>query len=169
MTNIKLDLYDLLVQALGGQIAHIPATVDVSELLEFNDIHACEQDLAHLLHDNRMVAHVWTVNDVRELRPDLNDDQAWTVLMRVNETAIRVHGIIRDDLERTAYDLFGTSAGTRVERCDTAIAGYGDDLPESNLIDFLADAMHWCEAKEHDFDRKLELARVHFTTEISGE
>ena len=31
---------------------------------------------------------------------------------------------------------------SRAKRCAEAVARYGDDMPESNLIDLLADAMH---------------------------
>ena len=39
----------------------------------------------------------------------------------------------------------------RANRCQTMLAAYGDDMIESNLIDFLADAMHWCDANSGDF------------------
>ena len=29
---------------------------------------------------NRLIAHTWCIDDVREIRPDLDDDQAWEVL-----------------------------------------------------------------------------------------
>ncbi len=53
----------------------------------------------------------------------------------------------------------------RVSRCRTAIVRYGDDLPESNLIDFIADAMHFCRSSSLEFDRLLATARLHFEVE----
>jgi hypothetical protein len=78
-------------------------------------------------------------------------------------------GITCDSVVQAAYDLFGSGDRKRVERCDSAIKAYNDDLPESNLIDFLADALHWCKAKGHDFDKKLEMARNHFDAETPSE
>jgi len=53
----------------------------------------------------------------------------------------------------------------RVIRCDAAIAAYGNDIEEANLIDFLTDAMHWCVANKHDFHGLLHQAMCHFVAE----
>jgi hypothetical protein len=58
---------------------------------------------------------------------------------------------------------------TRAQRCYRAIAHYGDDLPESNLIDFLADAMHWCDARAMDFHSMLAQACRHYVNELNDE
>jgi hypothetical protein len=55
----------------------------------------------------------------------------------------------------------------RAQRAQHSIAAYGDDIDESNLIDFLADAIHWCHQNDEDFERCLRLARTHFEAEIS--
>ena len=55
----------------------------------------------------------------------------------------------------------------RARRCARAIARYGDDLLESNLIDFLTDAMHCCDAKRLDFQRLLDQARRHYANELN--
>ena len=39
----------------------------------------------------------------------------------------------------------------RVARCQMAMADYSDDDTYTNLVDFLADAMHYCHANEHCF------------------
>jgi hypothetical protein len=169
MTKIKLNLRDLLVDALGGETTHIPATVDVGELLEFNDIYETDYDIGDLLHANRMIAHIWTIEDVRSVRSDLSDDQAWAVLQRVDDKLDSTNGIDWDVIDQAAHDLFGTSVATRVERCEAAIQSYSDDLPESNFIDLMADAMHWCKAKGQSFDSLLATARTHFDTETPSE
>ena len=43
----------------------------------------------------------------------------------------------------------------RVERCRKALTGYSDDDRFLSLIDFLADAMHWCDANGEDFHYAL--------------
>lgn len=54
----------------------------------------------------------------------------------------------------------------RAERCSQAIDAYGDDLPESNLIDFLADAMHYCDAAGLDFLILFTRAGSHYLAEL---
>lgn len=54
----------------------------------------------------------------------------------------------------------------RAERAHLAIDAYGDDIPESNLIDLLADAMHWCEQEELNFKRLLQMASQHYLCEL---
>jgi hypothetical protein len=54
------------------------------------------------------------------------------------------------------------------QRAAQSINRYGDDMAEANLIDLLADAMHWCKQYGHDFEYCLRLAREHFDTESSG-
>jgi hypothetical protein len=169
MTKIKLNLHDIFVDALGGETTYIPASVEVSEILDLSDLDTYEQDLGDLLFENQLIAHIWSVQDVKSIRPDLNDDQAWTVLQRIEEVVDRDQGITWDDLERTSYDLFGTGSTQRIERCDRAIVAYNDDLPELNLIDLLADAMHWCQAKGQDFEATLAMARTHCESETPSK
>ena len=57
----------------------------------------------------------------------------------------------------------------RATRCDRAIVKYGDDLPESNLIDLLTDAMHWCDANGGDFHIALAQACRHYLNELNEE
>lgn len=56
---------------------------------------------------------------------------------------------------------------TRAKRGAKAIARYGNDLPESNLIDFLADAMHFCDAEGMDFHILLAQACRHYVNELN--
>lgn len=56
-----------------------------------------------------------------------------------------------------ASEQFGIH-NERLSKCSRALAAYGDDLPESNLIDLLADAMHWCQTHDHEFERLLDQA-----------
>jgi hypothetical protein len=57
----------------------------------------------------------------------------------------------------------------RAFRCQQAIAAYSDDDTFTNLVDFLADAMHWCHEHEHDFRDALDTALMHFEAEITGD
>ena len=57
----------------------------------------------------------------------------------------------------------------RANRAGKAIAKYGDDLKESNLIDFLTDAMHWCDRNGENFHYILAQACRHFVNELNDD
>jgi hypothetical protein len=59
---------------------------------------------------------------------------------------------------------------SRAGRCLKAIRHYNTDSnPRTCLIDFLADAMHWCRLKDHEFQNLLERASEHFIAETLDE
>lgn len=165
MTTIKLDLLQLLTEAIGDDTAHIPATVDLSEMLDFTDAVGGEHDLQLLLHDNRLIAHVWSVEDVQSVRDDLNADQAWEVLLGVEKALDCNFGITWDIIETTAVARFGQPQEHRLKRCREALAHYGG----LELADFLADAMLWCQTQETDFEAVLEAARLYASRDTGGE
>jgi len=57
----------------------------------------------------------------------------------------------------------------RAIHCQQAITTYSDDDTYTNLVDFLADAMHWCHLNEHSFQDALVTAQMHFGAEIAGD
>jgi hypothetical protein len=57
----------------------------------------------------------------------------------------------------------------RTKRCDEALARYGNGSPDENLIDFLTDAMHWCDTTPIDFHHVLAQACRHYVNELNGE
>jgi len=57
----------------------------------------------------------------------------------------------------------------RAVRCRQAITAYSGDDAHTNLVDFLADAMHWCHVNGHCFNDILDTARMHFEAEITGD
>ncbi|MGD9689496.1 MAG: hypothetical protein AB7K52_07180 [Phycisphaerales bacterium] len=54
----------------------------------------------------------------------------------------------------------------RAARCLAVLFSYTDFDPMTNLIDLLADAMHWCRFNDRDFEWALSKARDHFRMEI---
>jgi len=72
-----------------------------------------EIDIQQLLRQRRQVAVVWCIDDVKSVRPDLNDDQAWEVL----EQAYDVHdcewGFTWTHLETVADDMFPEQPSTK--------------------------------------------------------
>ena len=57
----------------------------------------------------------------------------------------------------------------RVARCRKALTGYSDDDRFLCLIDFLADATHWCDANGEDFHYALCVAGKHYLAELNDE
>ena len=57
----------------------------------------------------------------------------------------------------------------RVDKCDAVLRNYSDDGVFSNLIDLLADAMHWSDATAEDFHYALCLAGKHYLAELNDE
>ena len=57
----------------------------------------------------------------------------------------------------------------RAVRRQQAITAYSGDDAHANLVDCLADAMHWCRFNGHSFNDALETARMHFEAETNGD
>lgn len=57
----------------------------------------------------------------------------------------------------------------RAIRCLQALKAYSDDDTLTNLVDFLADAMHWCHVNGHSFRDCLDTALMHFDAEMTGD
>ena len=57
----------------------------------------------------------------------------------------------------------------RTVRCQQAITAYSDDDNYTNLVDFLADAMHWCHVNGHSLADAFETAVMHYEAELTGD
>ena len=58
----------------------------------------------------------------------------------------------------------------RAARCLKALRRYDTDSnPRTCLIDLLADAMHWCRGRGHDFHGLVDRASEHFSAETFDE
>src|SRR5579859_5479159 len=114
MTKVIVNLRDLLICELGGTTTHIPATVDVDDLMEFSDIANTQIDIDELLRQERKVASVWALDQVFLRRPDLTDEQAWDVLQHARN-AFELDGVHLDYLESTADGLFPPPSSAKVQ------------------------------------------------------
>lgn len=144
------------------------ASIDVDALFETAHLpDDFELELDELLQQNRIIAHLWTIDDVREVRPQLTDDQAWEVLQECEDRLDSTVGINWDQIEQTADDLFGAET-QRLVRFNEFVEDYTGSEAETNLVDLLADAMHWCRIHDADFEDSLATARLHFQTEVKA-
>lgn len=66
-----------------------------------------------LLAKHRSIAAIWCIDDVKGVRPDLTDDQAWEVLEQVGRKHDAEWGINWTTLETTADDLFPKPSSKR--------------------------------------------------------
>jgi hypothetical protein len=58
----------------------------------------------------------------------------------------------------------------RADRCEQAITVYStDDDSFANLVDFLADAMHWCDRTGENFHFALAQACRHYINELNDQ
>ncbi|MFO0901196.1 MAG: hypothetical protein U0836_27535 [Pirellulales bacterium] len=169
MTTLSLKLRDLLVDLLGGSRTNLMANIDLDDLFDLRIDRPAEIELDELLAEQRLIATVWSVPDVVELRPDLSATQAWEVLQRCRAEYDPVVGLCRQIVARTADALFGTGNLHRAERCQQVLANYNDEWDvEANLVDLLADARHWCDREERDFGKLDRLAHEHYLAELEG-
>lgn len=165
MTKVTINIRSILDRTMKHDTVHLPATVNIDDFLDYADIQEMEFDVHDLLAEQKKIALVWSVEDVQRMRRDLDDNQSWAVLQQCERDHDCDHGLTWDTIEQTAYDLFGSGNAHRIERCVRSISAYGDDLAESNLVDFMADAMHWCGSVGYSFDELLTRARSHFANE----
>ena len=158
-----------LITDQAGTTFHIPATVELEEWFEFCDIDDeldVDIDLHAALQENHQIAHIWNVADVKSVRPHLSDEDAWEVLQAVESQLDSEHGITWTTIRDAADDLFPAQRKERSAKMAQLIADYdphGDE--RENLVDLLADSMHWCEGFGEPFDEFCDSARMHFDAE----
>ncbi len=85
-------------------------------ILNYTSDEAEQKRMAEAAHDYVMQDHVlanddsisieWCIDDVKEVRPDLDDEQAWDVLQMVKDNHDATIGISWDTLEYAADHLY---------------------------------------------------------------
>lgn len=64
-------------------------------------------EIHKLLEENCMIAHIWCLEDVKHVRPDLTEDQCWNVLLRIEGNLDAELGITWETLRIAAESLYG--------------------------------------------------------------
>jgi hypothetical protein len=131
LMKVKVDIREYLEEAAdhNGDL-HVAARFEPEELFEAVGIPEEEEidvDLDELLAENRRIAHVWGTDDVRQLRPDLDDDQAWAVLQKVADRLDGALGITFETIETAAGELFPQPEGPWQGRIDVSVENYTRD------------------------------------------
>jgi hypothetical protein len=93
-----------LLQAIqtNASAASVPETAAPSPTASGGQV-----DVDAILASRKEIASTWSVEDVLQVRLDLNDDQAWLVLQYVDRHFDSSVGINWDTLESAAEQLFG--------------------------------------------------------------
>jgi len=148
--KVKINIRDYLEDNAGSGIdvqAHVDAD-GILEALDLPDEEEFDVDIHEILTENRIIGHLWGIEDVQEVRSDLDDNQAWQVLQTVEERLDSQYGMNRDTIEIIANELFGSKPERRWHgRIDVTIEesdGYGQDEVITRLRDMaelLAKAM----------------------------
>jgi len=127
--KVKVNIREVVDDNASTYDGHIQvsAGIDIDDL--FNSIpEEIDVDIHELLAEHRQIAHIWGVDDVRVLRPDLNADQAWRVLQTVVERLDCNVGITCDTVETTAAELYGDKPKPRWQgRIDVSVENYTRD------------------------------------------
>jgi hypothetical protein len=113
--TLKLNVHETL-QMLRDADLTASARIAIDDLLEeVSPDEEFQLDLHELLQRNRLIALIWSIEDVQEVRPDLTDGQAWEVLEQAGRKQDAELGITWTTLECVAEDLFGEAPETAAE------------------------------------------------------
>src|SRR5262245_50955644 len=125
--KVKVNIHQFIgesASASNGQL-RVSADMDV-------DIHA-------LLAENRQIADIWGIDDVQEVRPDLDEDQAWAVLQVAAKRLDANFGITWDTVNTIADELHPEPQERhwqgRIDIRITDTDGYGQDEVHTRLRD----------------------------------
>ena len=76
----RINLADVLADQSGSATFEVVTSVTLEELLSQHDFTDVDIDIDDLLADRQEIAIIWKIDDVKQQRPDLDDDQCWEVL-----------------------------------------------------------------------------------------
>lgn len=68
-----------------------------------------EWDVSSLAEEQRQIAIIWNIEDVQQVRPDLDEDRAWAVLQLAASQHDASLGIQWDTLEAAAESLYSNA------------------------------------------------------------
>lgn len=164
--KVTINIRDIVEDKIGRS-ATIPATIEIGEVFDFMDAdNEQEVDIHELLAEKNAIALVFTIDDVKKIRTDLTDNQAWEVLQMFEAAAEDCPDPMHETMSQIADMQFPRKRKARPSEVARIIADYdphGDE--RENLVDLLTDAMHWCEGFGEPLDEFLATAKMHFKDE----
>jgi hypothetical protein len=128
--------------------------------------HTEDVDIDELLSRNGAAAVIWSADDIQKIAPHLNDAQALAVIHECFRIFSPDETANREMIFQVAERLYPTlSRQQRSQRADKAINDYANGDARENLVDLLADVIHWCDDMDEPFEEFCATARVHHDAE----
>ncbi|HEY4309172.1 MAG TPA: hypothetical protein VGN12_06940 [Pirellulales bacterium] len=110
-TTLEIDLANILSQKYPRGF-HAPADIEIGTFLEFaDDDWSYQLNVEDLLATKQLIGIIWNVRLILDERPDLTNDQAWTVLQACQSHFEQVTDPIRGTVRAVADELFPRSQG----------------------------------------------------------
>lgn len=106
MTKVTIDIFTLLKQSLGTAPTPAPAIEDLCKRLETHGIVDLQLDIHDLMAKQRMIADIWSIEDVQSQCERLTDDEAWSVLQRVERRFDAGVGINWEVIDLIADEMY---------------------------------------------------------------
>jgi hypothetical protein len=124
--KVKVNIREYIeANADHNDMLLVHASVDVDDLFDTNSIPEeaeIDVDIHDLLKQNGMAGIVYSIEDVQSMRPDLNDDQAWEVLIAARDCDT---GMTDETIKILADDLYGRQNKSHWQgRIDVSVANY---------------------------------------------
>jgi len=123
--NLVVEDWECEHEVTPKRFALVPGALDADDEAELirqldlaphgnADLSESEIDnlIQELLQRQRQVAVIWCCEDVKHVRPDLTDDQAWEVLQQCRNQHDCEWGFTWTFIEDIAQDLFGDAPDT---------------------------------------------------------
>jgi hypothetical protein len=168
---LEITLDNFAQDTIDEIVSEIEAAVEnVRKYHDADDKHTEDVDIDELLAAHGAAAVIWTANDIRKVVPHLDDDQALAVIAECFRIFSPDETANREMILQTAQRLCPLlTRKERSQRADKAIHGYASGDARENLVDFLADAIHWCDDLGEPFDEFYQTAKVHHSEERNSE
>jgi len=169
---LEIEITDVVDDAIDNAFGEIEEAVEnIKKFRPEKVLHQEDIDLDELLAEHHAIPIVWDIRHVGDQRPDLDDAQAWAVLQLCRERWDRLNDPMLETIRDAAEALYPKP---RPRKIAEVIANYGSGDERENLVDLLADAMHWCDEFGEPFEEFYGTARLHFdeerkTTNLKGE
>jgi hypothetical protein len=148
--------------------------VDIGDLLDTNSIaEEQELDVHDLLAERHAIGLIWEADQLLSHYPHLTKSEAWEVLQECERNYKGEEGLCWDDIAEAVTEMFPDPEEVerreaRPAKAGAVIAAYGAGCERENLVDLLADAMHWCEGFGEPFEEFYGSAMMHFTEEAKN-
>ena len=180
----SVELDSSLEEVIDSALTGIEEAITYARRFHPLGVHAdVAIDLNDVLSENRLIAHVWGIEDVREVRPHLTEEEAWEVLQAVERRLNSEFGINWDFVRDVADELYPEPTNANRENwakqalaiftAETFGGDHPDTMPvedlQNALTDLLSDLLHLAHTHELDVDDLVERAGDHFRHELAEE